>query len=162
MTFQKPLRNNQSFFLINDIVVCFSWCWRRGDCMGQQFFAFFSGTWEAYNYPQAPNQSNKTAARYEADWIADWMVREPSCIHIWDGISTARLLRLPRLRNRLGNRPRWIKTLNVVSSVLWRVQYKHETPNQSLKFKTLNVACSTCSQVQWDHETPNQSLNLKP
>ena len=134
-------------------------------------------------------------------------------IHQWNmpigsmyGISTARLLRLPRRRNRLGNRPRWMralkgavepcnpkpipkskalnvvssvlfrvqyknetpnqslkfKTLNVVSCVLWRVQYKHENPNQSLKFKTLNVACSMCSQVQWDHETPNQSLNLQP
>ena len=50
-------------------------------------------------------------------------------------------------------------TLNVVSSMLWRVQYKHEPPNQSLKFKALNMACSMCSQVQWNHETPNQSLN---
>ena len=98
---------------------------------------------------------------------------------------SARLLHLPRLRNWLGNRRRWIETLNVVSSllfrvqyknetpnqplkfkthnvvssVLWRVHYKHETPNQSLKLKTLNMVCSMCSQVQWNHETPNQSLN---
>ena len=31
-----------------------------------------------------------------------------------------------------------IPKLNMVSSVPFRVQYKHETPNQSLKFKTLN------------------------
>ena len=118
-------------------------------------------------------------------------VKISRCVH-WKGllptdvsIVTARLLRLPRLQNWLSNRRRWIETLNVVSSllfrvqyknehpnqslkfkthnvvssVLWRVHYKHETPNQSLKFKTLNVVCSMCSQVQWNHETPNQSLN---
>ena len=54
-----------------------------------------------------------------------------------------------------------LKTLNVVSSVLWRVQYKHETPNQSLKLKTLNVVSSVLWRVQYKDETPNQSLKLK-
>ena len=52
-----------------------------------------------------------------------------------------------------------METLNVVSSVLWKVQYKNETPNQSQKFETLNAACSMCLKVQWNHDTPNQSLN---
>ena len=80
---------------------------------------------------------------------------------ILEGKYTARLLRLPRLRNRLGNRRRWIKTLNVVSSVLFRVPYKNETPNQSLKLKTLNMVSSVLWRVQYKHETPNQSLKFK-
>ena len=55
----------------------------------------------------------------------------------------------------------WIWTLNVVSSVLWRVQYKDETPNQSLKLKTLDVVSSVLWRVQYKDETPNQSLKLK-
>ena len=92
---------------------------------------------------------------YEYTYISDIY----NIIYIYVSIPriTARLLRLPRLRNRLGNWRRWIKTPNVVSSVLLRVQYKIETPNQSLKLKTLNVV----SGVQYKHETPNQSLKLK-
>ena len=50
----------------------------------------------------------------------------------------------------------------MVSSVLWRLQYKDETPNQSLKLKNLNVVSSVLSKVQNKHETPNQSLKFNP
>ena len=50
----------------------------------------------------------------------------------------------------------------MVSSVLWRVQYKHETPNQSLKLKTLNGVSSVLRRVQYKEESLNQSLKFKP
>ena len=42
--------------------------------------------------------------------------------------------------------------------MLWRVQWNHDTPNQSLKFKTLNVACGMCLKVHWNHETPPKTF----
>ena len=94
MTLQKPvpplqkhpktINHNQSI-LKTWTTLLFACCvLKKGGQHGTALFCV--GQLEADNptaNPLASNQSNKMPARYEADWIADWMVTEPSCIHIW-------------------------------------------------------------------------------